>query len=100
MTQAVVRVGSKLGLKAAFKELRLEPKLLNRGLRVCLSGVSLYGVCLSGFCLSGVCLSGVCLSGVCLSRVVSLICLSLELVFLELANKLCVNVLFHFLTGI
>jgi len=29
VTQAVIR----LGLKAAFKELRLEPKLLNRGLR-------------------------------------------------------------------
>ena len=32
MSQAVVRVGLRLGLKAAFKELRLEPKLLNRGL--------------------------------------------------------------------
>ena len=33
MTQAVVRVGSKMGLKVGFKELRLEPKFLNRRLR-------------------------------------------------------------------
>ena len=33
MTQAVVIVpGLRLGLKAAFKELSLEPKLLNHGL--------------------------------------------------------------------
>ena len=32
VTQAVVIVGSKI-LKVGFKELRLEPKLLNRGLR-------------------------------------------------------------------
>ena len=33
MTQAVVRVGSKIGYKVRFKELRLEPKFLNHGLR-------------------------------------------------------------------
>ena len=33
VTQAVVRVGLKIGSKVGFKELRLEPKFLNRGLR-------------------------------------------------------------------
>ena len=33
VTQAVVRVGLKSSLKVGFKELRLEPKFLNRGLR-------------------------------------------------------------------
>ena len=32
VTQAVVRVGLRFGLKVGFKEIRLEPKLLNRGL--------------------------------------------------------------------
>ena len=32
VTQAVGRVGSILGLKVMFKELRVEPKFLNRGL--------------------------------------------------------------------
>ena len=32
VTQAVIRVGSRLCLKVGFKELRLEPKFLNRGL--------------------------------------------------------------------
>ena len=31
VTQAVVRVGSKIGLKVGFKKLRLESKFLNRG---------------------------------------------------------------------
>ena len=32
VTQAVVRVGSKIGSKVGFKKLRLKPKFLNRGL--------------------------------------------------------------------
>ena len=32
VTKSVVRVGSKIGFKAGFKELRPKPKLLNRGL--------------------------------------------------------------------
>ena len=32
VTQAVARVESKIGSKVGFKELRLEPKFLNRGL--------------------------------------------------------------------
>ena len=31
VTQAVVRVNRRLGLKVGFKKLRLEPKFLNRG---------------------------------------------------------------------
>ena len=32
VTQAVIKLGRRLGLKVGFKELQLEPKFLNRGL--------------------------------------------------------------------
>ena len=40
VTQAIVKLGRRLGLKVGFKELRLEPKFLNRGLSSNLNNLS------------------------------------------------------------
>ena len=43
VTQAVIRVGSRLCLKVGFKELRLEPKFLNRGLWGHVNSITKFG---------------------------------------------------------